>query len=135
MTPTERSLKLLRDAGFTVQKVERWQSFFGRNTGGGHAALGRGGLRIDLFGCIDLIAIHPEHGICGIQCGAKSGHSGHRKKILSEPRARMWIASGGRLVLHSWGKIKGATKRLHYEAKIEEFSENSEWIEEDPFHE
>lgn len=129
MTPTERSLAHLRKEGFTVQKVERWQSFFGRTTGGGHAGAGRGGLRIDLFGCIDLIAMKQGQGIVGIQCGAISGHSGHVRKILEEPRAKEWIQCGGRLIVHSWGKQKAGTARLHYVLKEQEFGVNEAWVE------
>ena len=45
MTPTQRSLKYLREQGYTVAIVERWNAF--------------AKIRQDLFGFIDLLAIKP----------------------------------------------------------------------------
>ncbi len=47
MTPTQRSLKVLRDDGYTVDVVERWIP--GAN------------IRRDLFNVADLCAIKPGH--------------------------------------------------------------------------
>ncbi len=93
MSPTQRSLKWLRDQGFTVAIVERWNPY--------------AKIRQDLFGCLDLLAISPTHGIIGIQATSTGNLSARDKKILAEPKAGIWLASGGKITCHGWSK-KGA---------------------------
>lgn len=94
ISPTARSLAELRKRGMTAQVVEHWNPFakpFGR--------------RVDLFGCIDIVAITPN-GILGIQATANTGgtHSARRHKALLEPRLVEWIRSGQRFEIWSWSK-------------------------------
>jgi hypothetical protein len=106
-SPTKRSLAECRKRGWTAQVVERWNS---------HAFK-----RIDLFGCIDIVAITPE-GIVGIQAAsdnAGGGHSDHVKKILAEPRAKAWLAAGARLEVWSWGKRGAASERKLWRLRVE----------------
>lgn len=96
-SPTERSLAECRKRNWPAQVVERFCVYSKR--------------RIDLFGCIDLIAITPT-GILGIQACAGASHAARRDKILAEPRMRAWVAAAGRLELWSWSKRgqRGARK-------------------------
>jgi hypothetical protein len=52
--------------------------------------------RKDLFGCVDLISVHPEHGVELHQVTVKEGASARRKKIrtadLKWP-VRLWLWS------------------------------------------
>lgn len=89
MTATERTLKYLRDQGYTVGIVERYNSFTKQ--------------RHDLFGFIDLIAVQPGT-IVGVQSTVGSNHADRRKKILAEPRAQTWLSAGGKIMLISWSK-------------------------------
>jgi len=62
------------------------------------------GKSVDLFGCIDIIAITPR-GICGIQsCG--NDFAGHDKKILVNEFALEWLRAGGTLELWAWRRVK-----------------------------
>jgi hypothetical protein len=91
-SPTKLSLAELRKRGLTAQVVEYWNSFakpFGR--------------RVDLFGCIDIVAITPA-GILGIQACVGSTHANRRTKILNEARLREWVDAGGRFEIWSWTK-------------------------------
>ncbi len=101
--PTQRSMEYLRDRGHTVQVVEKWVSI---------ATMPGGGIRRDLFGCIDVVAM-VDGKIVGIQCGATSGHSGHKKKCMAEPRLIEWLQCGARFLIMSWEKQgpKGKAKR------------------------
>lgn len=59
----------------------------------------------DLFGFADLIAMSPTRGIMAVQAtgGLSSSNSNARvAKIKAEPRAAIWLASGGRIQVHSW---------------------------------
>jgi hypothetical protein len=102
MTPTARTLAALRKAGIPAQVVERWVRFGSDPTGG---LCGKSGVRKDLFGCIDVIALR-DHRIVGIQCCAMSGRAAHLAKIAAEPLAETWRAAGGRLEVWAWRKVK-----------------------------
>lgn len=91
--PTQRSLKVLRERGFTCGIVEKWNS---------HVMV-----RQDLFGFADIIAMKPGDGIWAVQVTTSSNVAAHRAKIYGEPRHQVWLKSGGQIWLHGWSK-KGA---------------------------
>jgi len=64
------------------------------------------GVRQDLFGFIDVIAISSIEGIIAIQCTGPSGHADHKRKILENRYAPAWLQSGGKIELWSWRKLK-----------------------------
>lgn len=70
----------------------------------------------DLFRFIDLIAMSPTRGIMGVQVtGGASTSNFHARvaKIKTEPLHAIWMASGGRIQVHSWeGKGKDRTCRV-----------------------
>lgn len=67
-------------------------------------------IRQDLFDFIDIVAVKAGHPILGIQTTA-AGASSRVKKIQGAPAASVWLASGGRLVVHSWVKRGPRGKR------------------------
>jgi len=94
MKPTERTLKLLRDDGWTCDMIERWI----RNPK--HPA---GGFRKDYLGFGDILAFRgPEVAIVQ-SCG--SAYAQHLKTILSIPQAADW-ARWHKLYLIAWRKVK-----------------------------
>lgn len=132
MSPTQRTLAELKSLGFQAGVVER----FVRQAG-------PFGKRFDLFGCIDLIAMHKDAGIFGIQATSAANHAARRTKSLAEPRLQEWLIAGGRFEIWSWGKKGKAGSRKTYQLRREEltfadciaesgrleaFSENSEKI-------
>lgn len=98
-SPTQRALAHYRDQGFTCAIVERWNQY--------------AKVRQDLFGCLDLVAILPSAGILGIQATSGSNVSARVAKILAEPRAGIWLASGGRIHVIGFSKKgpRGKAKR------------------------
>ena len=93
LSPTQRTLRALRERGCICGIVERFNAFVGPH-----------GIRQDLFGFIDIIALYPD-GIVGIQsCG--SSFSAHDKKILENEIAPDWLKTGGKIELWGWRKIK-----------------------------
>jgi hypothetical protein len=58
----------------------------------------RGRHGVDLFGCCDLVSVHPEHGVELHQVTTKTNASGRRRKIrdanLGWP-VRLWLWSQG----------------------------------------
>lgn len=96
MTPTERTLKLLREKYIICDIVER----FCHNNKTPH------GLRSDLFHIFDIIALSEEH-IIGVQsCG--TDFAAHYRKITQRYRknALLWLNCGGKIELIGWRKIK-----------------------------
>lgn len=96
-SPTQRTLKFLKDEGYQSGMVERFLSFAGKF-----------GKRVDLFHFIDIIAM--GHGrILGVQsCG--QSFSAHHKKLTEDKEVRAnvicWLENGGALWLVGWRKIK-----------------------------
>jgi hypothetical protein len=96
-TPTQRTLRALRDRGLVCAIVEKYNAYAGPH-----------GLRQDLFGIIDVLALDPERGVIGVQsCG--QDFSGHRAKMLEERHQETfeWLSTPGtKLELWGWRKTK-----------------------------
>lgn len=111
-SPVQHSLSLMRNKhGAMIAKVEKWQI----------RPKQKFGVRVDLFGFIDLIAVVPgKIGCTAIQCCAASGMSAHIHKVMDEEifddeakmkipnpvreRAIKWCNAGNRLLFHGWKK-------------------------------
>lgn len=96
LSPTQRTLRELRNQGRICGIVERFNQ---------HA--GPFGIRQDLFGFIDIIALDPERGIIGVQsCG--QAFSEHYRKITEERYQECfeWLRCGGKVELWGWRKVK-----------------------------
>lgn len=114
MTPTERTSAALKADNIPWGKVERYIHFPKTDP----RRKMRPGMRVDLFGIIDLIAIYKD-GICGIQC-CGADFAAHDRKILANDNTRLWLASGGLLELWSWRKVKKKRggKQMVYRPRI-----------------
>lgn len=119
-SPTQRTLKLLRNKGMTCQVVERWNQF--------------AKVRQDLFGFIDIVAMATsgvatsglEPGIIGVQCTSGEGgnRAARRAKIIAEPKAFTWLKAGGEIWLITWAKRgKGKVKTWQYTVEFFHLSE------------
>src|SRR6516162_9377156 len=91
MTPTVRSLTLLRRRGYLADVVERW--------------IPRANIRRDLFGCIDLAAVrHEENGVLGVQATTIGNVPARLKKARGLPALQIWLAAGNRFEVWGWVK-------------------------------
>lgn len=108
MSPTQRSLAALRNDAWTVQIVERWNPF--------------AKVRQDMFGFIDLVAMSPSRGILAVQTTSGGNVSARVEKIRQEPRAALWLASGGRIQVHGWRKVGAKGTRKTWECRILEIA-------------
>lgn len=97
LSPTQRTLRHLKEKGRICGIVEKWNQYAGPC-----------GRRQDLFGFIDIIALDPEKGIVAIQsCG--QAFSEHYKKIVDTECTEnviAWLNSGGKIELWGWRKLK-----------------------------
>jgi hypothetical protein len=95
VSPTQRSKKLLADAGLRVAVVEHWNSFCR--------------IRQDLFGFIDLIALDAEGGrTIGVQTTVGGSLAARLTKATSDavrPYVVAWIMAGNCLEFHGWRKL------------------------------
>jgi hypothetical protein len=89
MTPTARSLKLLRDTGHIAGVVERFIAQVNR--------------RSDLFGFADLLAVHrAEPGVLLVQATTLSNLPARVKKARGRPELAVWLRNGGRVEFWGW---------------------------------
>jgi len=93
----QRTMRELKNQGRVCAIVEKWNAFAGPH-----------GIRQDLFGIIDVLALDPERGVVGVQvCGQDWGS--HITKLIEERAQETydWLSTPGTaLELHGWRKIK-----------------------------
>lgn len=94
MTPTQRTLKHLRDNGWTAGVVEKWNH---------HVRI-----RQDLWGFADLVAFRGDEVIL-VQATAQ-GVSARVNKILSNETAKHWSACGHRILVYGWRQLVARRK-------------------------
>ena len=103
---TARTLKWLRDRGYEADRTERWNNF--------------AGVRQDLFGVFDILAIHPRGVILGVQVTTPDHVADRRSKILTSEKARTFVLAGGVIQIHSWKpKIVPGRKRAIWQPRQE----------------
>lgn len=89
--PCARSLKLLRDEGYTVAVVERWNQF--------------ARVRQDLFGFIDILALRGDC-LLAVQTTSGSNVAARIHKINETQAASLWLESQSRQIeVHGWRKV------------------------------
>ena len=100
LSPTQRTLRALREEGRICEIVEKWVMVPG---------MPGGGYRKDLLGFIDIISLDPvRKGTIGIQsCG--QAFKSHLDKIMdSEVTQNVieWLKSENHVELWGWRKLK-----------------------------
>lgn len=105
-SPTQRSLKMLRDQGFTCEITERFNPFTKT--------------RHDLFNFADLIAIRADHPPLLVQV-TSSGWASRVKKVCALEAARTALQCGMLIQVHGWRKLK--SNRGRWTPKIIDITE------------
>ena len=88
-SPTQRTLKLLRDEGYLAQVVEKWIPQTKR--------------RLDLFGFIDIMAIKGTETLA-VQATSSSNISSRVKKIADSDTVGAVRDAGWRIEVIGWRK-------------------------------
>jgi len=91
MTTSAKSLEYLREHGYLAQKVEYWNNFAHK--------------RLDLYGCIDIVAIKDgEQGVLGVQATNKGEVDSHIDKCTSDcgVALKTWLSCGNQFEIHAW---------------------------------
>jgi hypothetical protein len=89
MSPTQRSLKLMRERGYLAEVVEKWIPVVKQ--------------RKDLYGFIDILCISPE-GIVGVQATSASNMASRIAKIANHENLGAVRGAGIRILVHGWRK-------------------------------
>ncbi len=105
MTPTARSLEVLREMGYVAEVVERF--------------IPRARVRRDLGGFGDVLAWHPALGILAVQATTGANAAARLAKALREPRLRTWLEAGGRFAVWSWRKGGARRKRKTWTVRVQ----------------
>jgi len=93
VSPTQRSLKQLRDRGYLVWITEHYNAFTQR--------------RHDLYNFIDIVGLNIEEvGILGIQTTTLGGLNARIKKAEELESYWMWLACGNDVEFHGWRFLK-----------------------------
>jgi hypothetical protein len=103
VTPTARSLKYLREAGYTAEVTEKFNSFTKR--------------RNDLFGFIDILAIR-ENEVLGVQTTSGSNVSSRVKKIQEHENVAAVRKAGIGIHVHGWRKAANG----RWQVRVEDIS-------------
>lgn len=104
MTPTQRSLALLRERGYHATVVERWNPY--------------ARIRQDLWGFADILCLKPGE-ILAVQTTSGSNVSGRLKKIAASPLITTVLLAGIKIVVHGWRKVGPRGKRKTWEVREE----------------
>lgn len=115
LTPTQRTLRDLRQQGLVCAIVEKFNHHAGQH-----------GIRQDLFGIVDILALDPQRGFVGVQCTGQD-FSGHFNKMTKEkPQECLdWLKTpGGHLELWAWRKVKAKRggKLVLWEPRVHVFT-------------
>jgi len=108
VSPTQRSLKHLREAGYHVEIVERWNQW-SRS-------------RHDLFNMFDLLALHPDGTLVGVQVTSTAHVAERVAKLEANPLLALW-AKKNTAVVHGWAKRGPRGKRKLWTLKEESCDE------------
>ena len=103
-TPTQRSLKHLRDAGYNAAITEHWNPF--------------ARIRQDLFGFVDILALKDNETLA-VQTTSYSNISARVKKIAEHENVRSVREAGWRIEVHGWRKNP---KSKRWEVSIRDIS-------------
>ena len=93
MSPLQRSMALMREKNYLVEKVEFWNSW--------------SKTRKDLFDILDLLCIDKTGGrTVGVQVTTMGQKQPHVRKIKASKHLPILLKAGWRIHLHSWRKLK-----------------------------
>lgn len=92
ISPTQLSLRALREAGYHAEVVERFDHFARK--------------RKDLFGFGDILAIR-EGEVVVVQTTTFSNRLARKKKIMESELLPVVLSAGILVVIHGWHKVRG----------------------------
>lgn len=108
LTPTQLSIKRLKEQGYFVKVVETWNPW--------------ARIRQDLFGAIDIVAIKAtEPGVIGIQATTTPNMNARITKAQALPAISAWVSAGNPFLVWGWAKQGARGKRKTWTLKEVKF--------------
>lgn len=104
-SPTTRTLKALREAGYLAEVVERWNP---------HAKI-----RQDLYGFIDILAVRDDE-VLGVQATSTPNLSARVDKIVNHKNLAPVLAANVRVQAWGWKKYKKPEQGKYWRPTIRE---------------
>ena len=92
-SPTQLSLKYMREKGFHAEVTEKWVP--GAN------------IRKDLWGFVDILCLGADGSIVGVQSTSASNVAARITKIAESPLVDRVRQAGIKIFVHGWRKVKG----------------------------
>lgn len=105
-SPLQRTLKMLRDAGWTVGITEHFNP---------HVRI-----RQDLFGFADAIAFRKGFPVLALNA-MHLKHSSEHDKLRENEALRKWIEAGHRFALYQWHQVGPRGKRKLWKVFVQEW--------------
>ena len=107
LSPTARSLQALRKDGALPAVVEKWVARRGKPCPRCKSTEIPGGVRQDLYGILDLVALTPGiPGLLGIQATTGANLRSRVTKVLDSEYLIPWLEAWNRLEVWGWRKVK-----------------------------
>lgn len=104
MSPTARSLKIMRERGYKAFTTSYWNSFAKK--------------RIDFAGFADIVCFgKKERGCTAVQATSTSNILSRYNKIVGSINAEEWLLGENKILVHGWGKKGKKGKRKVYTLK------------------
>jgi hypothetical protein len=104
-SPTQRSLKLLRNAGYICHIVEKYNSFTRT--------------RSDVYGFGDILACKAsQNGSYLVQTTSRANLNARIHKIMAIQEAVVWLRAGNGIIVHGWSKMGKAGKRKLWHCEV-----------------
>jgi hypothetical protein len=103
-SPSQRTLELLRKQGYMAQVVEK--------------RIPHRPISVDLFGCIDILAVKPGSPVLGVQATSRSNQSARFKKSVALQELRTWLETGCEFQVWGWGLVGARGKRKTWQPLI-----------------
>ena len=107
-SPTQRSLSLLRERGYTACVVEKW--------------IPQARKRVDAFSFGDILACKEGERILLVQTTTASNFGARYDKIIGLSEAETWLRCGGSICLHGWSLRGSRGKRKLWQCREHEFT-------------
>lgn len=120
ITPQLRSRALLEEQGYLTATVESRKRFPAKKVPcRSCGAQPMVDIKQDLFGCFDLLCVHPQkRETLYVQVTSHTNHATRRNKILASMEAKLVLLAGGRIAVHSWKLDDGINRWIVREEEI-----------------
>lgn len=109
-SPTARTKRFLEAQGCEVAVVEKWIPV-PKHPGGG--------IRRDLFDCIDILAIQGSK-LIAIQSTSGSNHNARINKAIASEKLARYMSTGNAFEVWSWAKKGPRGKRKVWTPRVEQ---------------